>query len=39
VNKGNAKSSEITELINIVKKEVYEKKGVRLECEIRFIGE
>ena len=39
VNNGNAKSSDIEDLINKVKKRVYEKTGVNLELEIKIIGE
>ncbi len=39
VNNGNAKSLDIENLINKVKKQVYEKTGVNLELEIKIIGE
>ena len=39
VNDGNAKSSDIENLIKKVKKKVYEKTGVDLELEIKIIGE
>ncbi len=39
VNNGNAKSSDIENLINKVKKKVYEKTGVNLELEIKITGE
>jgi len=39
VNNGNAKSSDIENLINKVKKKVHEKTGVNLELEIKIIGE
>lgn len=39
VNKGNAKASEILELIEQVKKEVRDTTGVELEPEIRVVGE
>jgi UDP-N-acetylmuramate dehydrogenase len=39
VNNGNAKSSDIENLINKVKKTVYEKTGENLELEIKIIGE
>ena len=39
VNSGNAKSSDIENLIKKVKKKVYEKTGVNLELEIKIIGE
>ena len=39
VNNGNAKSSDIENLINKVKKKVFEKTGVKLELEIKIIGE
>ncbi len=39
VNNGNAKSSDIENLIQKVKKKVQEKTGVSLELEIKIIGE
>ena len=39
VNNGNAKSSDIENLIKKVKKRVYEKTGENLELEIKIIGD
>ena len=39
VNNGNAKSSDIENLINKVRKKVQEKTGVDLELEIKIVGE
>ena len=39
VNNGNAKSSDIENLINKVKKKVQEKTGIDLELEIKIVGE
>ena len=39
VNNGNAKSSDIENLIKKVKKKVYEKTGVNLELEIKIVGD
>ena len=39
VNNGNAKSSDIENLINKVKKKVREITGVNLELEIKIVGE
>ena len=39
VNNGNAKSSDIENLIKKVKKRVLEKTGVDLELEIKIVGE
>ena len=39
VNNGGAKSSDIENLIQKVKKKVYEKTGVNLELEIKIIGD
>ena len=39
VNNGNAKSSDIENLIKKVKKKVYEKTGENLKLEIKIIGE
>ena len=38
INHGNASASDITELIRIAKKEVYEKFNIELELEIKTIG-
>ena len=39
VNNGNARSLDIENLINKIKKKVFEKTGVNLELEIKIIGE
>ena len=39
VNNGNAKSTDIENLIKKVQKKVYEKTGVNLELEIKIVGE
>lgn len=39
VNNGKAKSADIENLINKVKKKVFDKKKVKLELEIKIIGE
>ncbi|OUW62277.1 MAG: UDP-N-acetylenolpyruvoylglucosamine reductase [Pelagibacterales bacterium MED-G40] len=39
VNEGNAKASEIEQLINKTKEKVFEKTGINLELEIKIIGE
>ncbi len=39
VNNGNAKSTDIENLIKKVKKQVYEKTGINLELEIKIVGE
>ena len=39
VNNGNAKSSDIENLIKKVKKRVFEKTGINLELEIKIIGD
>ena len=39
VNGGNAKSEDLENLINTVKKRVLEKTGVNLELEIQIVGE
>ena len=39
VNNGNAKSTDIENLINKVKKKFHEKTGVNLELEIKIVGE
>ena len=37
INRGKATSRDVLELVEIIKTIVYEKFGVRLECEIRYI--
>ena len=39
VNKGNAKSNDVENLINKVKEKVLNKTGINLELEIQIIGE
>lgn len=39
VNKGNATASDILELIEIVKKKVYEKFNIQIQLEIEILGE
>ena len=39
VNKGNAKSSDLENLIHQVKSKVFEKTGINLELEIQIVGE
>ena len=39
VNNGNAKTSDVEQLINKVRKEVYRKTGINLELEIKIIGD
>lgn len=39
VNKGNATAKDVLELIDIVKKKVYEKFNVNIELEIEVLGE
>ena len=39
MNNGNAKSSDIENLIKKVKQRVLEKTGINLELEIKIIGE
>ncbi len=39
VNKGNAKASDILELIEIIKRKVYEKFNIQIKLEIEVLGE
>ena len=39
VNKGNAKSKDLENLIHKVKKKVLDKTGISLQLEIQIIGE
>ena len=39
VNKGNAKSQDLEDLIYKVKNEVFNKTGIKLELELQIIGE
>ena len=38
INDGNAKSADIEQLIETVKKKVFETTGISLELEIKIIG-
>lgn len=38
INKNNATSDDIHELIDLVKQKVYENTGIMLECEVIFLG-
>ena len=39
INNGKAKTSDVEQLINKVKREVYKKTGINLELEIKIIGD
>ena len=39
INRGKAKSKDLEDLINNVKKKVYSKTGINLELEIKIIGQ
>ena len=39
INKGNATATDIIELMKLVQNTVYDKFGVRLEPEVRIIGD
>ena len=39
LNKGNAKSQDLENLIYQVKRKVFEKTGIKLELELKIIGE
>ena len=39
INNGNAKTSDLEKLINKVKEEVHKKTGIKLELEIKIIGD
>ena len=39
INKGNAKSSDLENLIDQVKNKVLDKTGINLELELQIIGE
>ncbi len=39
INKGNANSDDVLLLIDLIKKKVFEEKAVKLECEIKVVGE
>lgn len=38
INKGKASAADVAELIEIVKEEVYQQRGVELECEVIMLG-
>ena len=39
INKGNATATDITDLMVLVQESVYKKFGVRLEPEVKIIGD
>lgn len=39
INKGNATAKDVLDLVEHIQKTVYEKNGVKLETEIKFVGE
>jgi UDP-N-acetylmuramate dehydrogenase len=39
INTNNATAKDVKELIHLIKDKVFEQTGVRLECEIKYIGE
>ena len=39
INKGNATAKDLKELIALVQDKVFEKSGVKLETEVKFVGE
>ena len=39
INKGNATATDITDLMVLIQKSVYKKFGVRLEPEVKIIGD
>ena len=39
INEGNATSSDIEKLIEIVKQKVFNKSGINLDLEIKLVGE
>ena len=39
INRGNAKSKDLEDLINKVKKKVLSKTGINLELELQIMGE
>ena len=39
INRGNGTAAEVRELISLVQQRVYEYAGVRLEPEVKFVGE
>ena len=39
VNTGNATANDVINLINLIKEKVYKESGVRLECEVKTLGD
>lgn len=39
INRGGATAKDVLEVVNHIKKTVFEKKSINIECEIRIIGE
>jgi len=37
VNKGDATAKDVCELIDIIKKAIFEREGINIECEVRKI--
>lgn len=37
INKGNATANDVLSLIDIIKKKIFELKGIHIECEVRYI--
>ena len=37
INKGKATCNDVLQLIDIIKKKVYETSGIMLECEVRIV--
>lgn len=38
VNKGKATCRDVMELVEIIKEKIYDKEGVKIECEIRYLS-
>ena len=38
VNRGRATCRDVMELVQIIKEKIYEKEGVKIECEIRYLS-
>ena len=37
INRGNATCADVLELIDIIKKKIYDMEGINIECEVRYI--
>ncbi|MEE0968659.1 MAG: UDP-N-acetylenolpyruvoylglucosamine reductase, partial [Clostridia bacterium] len=39
INRGGASASDVMQLVEHIKKVIFDRHGIEIECEIRFVGE